>query len=238
MQVVSDNGNMTEQTVLALEEMLAASGARPGDRFAAEAELEKKLGVSRVVVREAVSRLRALGILQSRRGLGLIVSKPNPVALFGQVITGYATNAMDMVHLGELRYSLEIGAVELVAARATSEQLVRLSELAEEFAACGRPAPSSRVADDVEMDFHKTILESAHNPILADMHHVLAVFFLRSPREVERHFVDEANERTIWQHREIAAALRARHVERARALLGSHLAHLISKRPNVAQEQE
>jgi DNA-binding FadR family transcriptional regulator len=49
--------NRTARTVVILEQMIAASGLAPGEPFAVEAELEKKLGVSRAVVREAVSRL-------------------------------------------------------------------------------------------------------------------------------------------------------------------------------------
>ena len=73
-----DSLSLTEQAVVSLQEMIALSGARPGDRFGNEADLERKLGVSRVVVREAVSRLRALGMLESRQGLGLIIGKPDP----------------------------------------------------------------------------------------------------------------------------------------------------------------
>jgi DNA-binding FadR family transcriptional regulator len=215
-----------------LREIVAASGLEAGELFAVEAELEKELNVSRPVLREAVSRLRALGILRSRQGVGLIVAKPDPIALFEQAITGYAVDSVDLAQLGELRYSLEIGAVELVVKRATRAQLARLAELAEEFARSHAGEPSARMIDDVEMAFHCTILESTHNATLMRMHYVLAAFFVRSAKEVEGYAADQASERIVWDHRAIAHAFGQRSVERARALLSGHLESLIANGPS------
>ena len=223
-----DTFNLTEQTVASLQEMVAQSGLGPGEPFAVEADLEKKLNVSRVVLREAVSRLRALGILQSRQGVGLIVSKPDPVMLFEQAIAGYALDSVDIAQLAELRYCIEIGAVELAVTRAVEGQLARLTELAEELAECHAGRSSGRVINDVELDFHSTMLQATHSPMVMRMHRVLAVFFVRSVKETDLYPVDETTERSAWEHRVIAEAFRQRSVERARALLAGHLSALLS----------
>jgi len=87
--------NLTEQTVKNILEMIEKSSLREGDFFATESELEEKFQISRPVLREALSRIRALGFLESRKRKGLIVSKPDPINLFGtggrvcrQYITG------------------------------------------------------------------------------------------------------------------------------------------------------
>ena len=114
MTINRDNLNRTEQTLASLEKMIASSGLEPGEPFAVEAELEKKLNVSRAVVREAVSRLRALGILEGRQGVGLIIAKPDPVALFEQAIKSCTLDSMHLAHLisnqrGELNSQREKG---------------------------------------------------------------------------------------------------------------------------------
>jgi len=239
MMVKGDNCSLTEKTVALLQGMIASSGLAAGEPFAVEAELQKKLSVSRAILREAVSRLRALGILKSRQGLGLIIAKPDPVALFEQAITSYALDSVDLAQLGELRYSLEIGAVEVALKRATDVQLARLSELAEELVQCHAGRSPARSIDDIELDFHRTILESTHNMMLIRMHHVLAAFFARSAREIEGYRVDEATGRTVWEHCAIAEAFSQGNVERARALLSGHLGHLISnQRKKVESQQE
>jgi GntR family transcriptional regulator, transcriptional repressor for pyruvate dehydrogenase complex len=220
--------NLTEQTVSALAEMIACSGLSPGMPFAVEAALEKKLNVSRPVLREAVSRLRALGMLHSRQGVGLIVAKPDPVALFEQAIKSYALDSMDLAELGELRYALEIGGVELAVNRATPEQLARLAALAGELADCHAGKAPCRTVDDIELEFHGTILEATHNATLMRLHHVLDAFFRRMAEESAGYSAHQTTDETVWEHRAIAEAFGGRNVERARALLGGHLAHLIS----------
>jgi len=235
-----ETANLTEQTVTALAEMIASSGLAPGATFAVEAELGKRLNVSRPVLREAVSRLRALGMLHSRQGVGLIVAKPDPVALFEQAIKSYALDAVDLAELGELRYSLEIGAVELAVKHATPEQLARLAALAGELADCHAGKAPCRKVDDIELEFHGTILQATHNATLVRLHHVVAAFFRRMARERAGYCADQTSDRTVWEHCAIAEAFAERNVERARAMLGAHLAHLISnsnRAPNPIQEE-
>ncbi len=206
--------------------MLAAGGGRPGEVFAREADLEKKLGVSRSILREAVNRLRAVGLLDSRQGVGLIIGKPDPVALFGQAFDSGLMDAVDLADLAELRYTLEVGAVELVVRRATPGQLAKLEELAAEFSAVQRGEGGGRCVDDIELDFHRTYLEASHSPMLTRMHHVVASFFRRAAREMPGW--DPASDRsTAWDHRAIARGLRERNVERARAVLAGHLEGLL-----------
>ena len=190
-----DNLSLTEQTVASINEMILLSGVRPGDRFGNEADLERKLGVSRVVVREAVSRLRALGMLESRQGLGLIVGKPDPFGLLEQTLARHTLDSADLLALEELRYVLEVGAVELAVKRAAAAQVERLAALAEELAECCTGSPSARTVDDVEMDFHRTILEATHSAMLERMHPVLAVVFSRKEREVPNYSVTTTTER-------------------------------------------
>jgi GntR family transcriptional regulator, transcriptional repressor for pyruvate dehydrogenase complex len=224
MPATNENTSLTEQTVASLKEMIVLSGARPGDRFGNEADLERKLGVSRVVVREAVSRLRALGILESRQGLGLIIGKPDPFGLLEQTLTRHTLDSTDLAALEELRNTLEIGAVELAVKRATEAQVDRLVELAEELGEFRASSSSSRTADDVELDFHRTILEATHNTMLGQMYPVLAVVFSRRERELPGYPTKTTTEQTVWEHRMIARAFRERNVECARALLCMHLA--------------
>jgi len=210
--------------VVSLQEMIVSTGAKPGDRFGNEADLERKLGVSRVVIREAVSRLRALGILESRQGLGLTVGKPDPFGLLEQTLTRHTLDSADLAALEELRNALEIGAVELAVKRATKAQLDRLAELAEELAKFHASSSSPRTADDVELDFHRTILEATHNTMLGQMYPVLAVVFSRRERELPGYPTTTTTQRTVWEHRMIAQAFRERNVECARAMLCMHLA--------------
>ncbi len=190
----STHKNLTDQTATAIQNIILDSGLEPGEQFAKEADLEKQLNVSRVVLREALSRLRAIGVVESRQGVGLIVSKPDPAILFEQAIL-----------------------------RATDSQLTRLVELAEEFAVANAGKIKGRTLNDIEVEFHRTILEATHSRILMQMHSVLNIFFARAAEENPSYAADTTNEASVVEHREIAQAFYKRDVEQTRIALRSHL---------------
>ncbi len=232
--ITPETTTLTNATVNRLMELISGSGLKPGEPFAKEADLEKELKVSRPVLREAISRLRGLGILESRQCVGLIVSRPDPVELFGKAFQSWVVDSINLKELAEMRYSLEIGAVEIAALRATGEQLTRLDELAREFTQHLVSKSPARSLDDIEFDFHRTILEATHNSMLIRMHHIIAAYFLRSAREVTGWDVQGSDENSAWEHRAIAKALADRNAERARVILAGHLSPLISnKTPSI-----
>ncbi len=63
-----------------LREVIEKKGLQPGDRLPTEAELVASLEVSRPVLREAVSQLEALGLIQVKRGLGMFVGDRDSLA--------------------------------------------------------------------------------------------------------------------------------------------------------------
>ncbi len=222
------NQTLTEQTVELLRNRITSSGLSPGDTFATEAELAGEFKVSRSVLREAISRLRAVGLLESRQCVGLIVTRPDPVALFERAVQDGELDIIDLRQLGELRYTLEVGAVELAVRRADVGQLSRLAELAEEFAKTLTEKSPARSTDRVELDFHQSILQATGNVMLMRMHRVITTFFARNAEENEAWNAHGSDEQSAWEHRAIAQAFCERNVERARALLAGHLRGLLS----------
>jgi len=228
--MVSNSVSLTERTVTDLRRMIAASGLKPGEILGTEADLEKRLNVSRSVLREAISRLRGIGIVDSRQCVGLIITRPDPVGLFDQTLQTWAMDSLELQELSELRYVLEIGAVELACSRATDDQLTRLVELAEEFSEAASGNWNPRPIDDIELDFHRTILEASHNTMLTRMHYVLSAYFQRRAGEDADWPTNTCPEEVPWEHRAIAKAFKDRNVELSRALLSGHLASLLSSR--------
>ncbi len=222
--------NLTEQTVGRILEMIGERSLKEGEYFATESELEEKFRVSRPVLREAVSRIRALGFLESVKRKGLIVSKPDPIRLFELAFQYGVMNAIDIRELAELRYTIEIGAIEFAARRATETQLSALADLAEEFAATAHSDNPARGQDLIELDFHRTLLEASHNTMLIRMHNVLTVFFSRASNELPEWGTHQVKDKGLWEHLAIAEALARRNADQARAILSGHLEELINRR--------
>ena len=106
-----------------------------GDFFMTVDQVGDRYDVSRTIAREAVSQLRALGILKSRQRKGLLVGRPDPVALMERCMPFYgrAADGDAIKRLAELRYALETGAIELAINNAAQHQVEQLLQLADDL---------------------------------------------------------------------------------------------------------
>ncbi len=206
---------------------LVESGLREGDLFMTGDEVSSKYNVSRTIAREALSQLRALGLLKSRQRKGLLVARPDPVKLTAQWVPLYchASDPEAFRTLAQLRYALELGAVDLAVSYGSDEQVVNLAALAGEFETLAERDGHTRETDAVDLAFHKTILEMTCNPLIAGMHRVFSFYFHASTTFDPLRDASKA----IREHHMIADAMRRRDGETVRALLRSHLEHTIQR---------
>lgn len=122
-----------------------------------------------------------------------------------------------MAELARFRYVLEVGAIELAVKNATLQQIDRLVELADQIKAKATDRSTIKKQKELDITFHSLLLEMTGSELIAGMQRVLVDFFrtiaVRNPP-------DAANaERIGWEHTELAAAIRDRDVERARAMI-------------------
>src|SRR5881394_2146394 len=69
-----EGGNLAERVVGALAAQIRGGELRPGQKLPTEAQAVNRFGVSRTVVREALSRLQAAGLVETRHGVGTFVA--------------------------------------------------------------------------------------------------------------------------------------------------------------------
>jgi GntR family transcriptional repressor for pyruvate dehydrogenase complex len=186
-----------------------------GSFFMTEKQLAEQYAVSRTVVREAVSRLQALGMLEGRKRKGLLVRHPDPVRLLSHSLPSLVASPDDWREVALLRYALEVGAIELAIRQATQEQIDKLEEIVRDLEAALRADASSRQSVELDLQFHTHILAMTGSRLIAGMQQVLVQFFQIAPRDGEKANAD----RIIWEHRELFHAIRDRDVERARSML-------------------
>jgi DNA-binding FadR family transcriptional regulator len=209
---------------------------KPGDTIGTEGELATLLGVSRCAIREAVGRLRGLGLVGSRQCKGLVVAQADPAEVMRLVMPSYAVDGASFADLAEMRYCIEMGSVDIAIARQTEEEMAKLVRLGQEHAAADNPA----LADEIDIEFHKTILSATRNNLLESMHYVISSFFYRSQVEFPEWNLKQAT--PPQEHALLAAAFAERNVERARQLLSAHLSRYLkirgtNKPEAVAPEQ-
>jgi DNA-binding FadR family transcriptional regulator len=181
-----------------------------------EAQLAAEYGTSRTVTREAVSRLQALGILEGRKRKGLIVRCPDPLRLFQNSLPSLVTSPDDWRDLAQLRYAIEVGAIELAIRGATDEQIERLAQIEQELEQAVQEDIQSARTIELDVKFHSLILEMTGSRLIAGMQQVLVQFFQTMPRSI---LSSASAERICWEHRELLDAIRDRDIERARAMI-------------------
>lgn len=78
--------SLTHRLVDDLSARIRQGVLRPGDRVPTEPELVREFGVSRTVVREAMQRLQAAGLVETQHGVGTFVLAPAPAVIFGFLV--------------------------------------------------------------------------------------------------------------------------------------------------------
>lgn len=153
---------LAEEAVEALTASIRTGRLKPGDRLPTETEIMLQLGVSRTVVREAISRLQARGLAEIRRGIGTFVTQPSENPL--RIPTSAVDTAMDALSLLEVRIALEVEIAMLAAQRRTTEQLEGIRQALDTLVALEFDADAERQqAIDADYAFHLALAQATGN---------------------------------------------------------------------------
>jgi GntR family transcriptional repressor for pyruvate dehydrogenase complex len=209
---------------------------RPGDKLPTESAIMQAYGVSRTVVREALSKLQAGGLVETHHGVGTFVLQPRTGGVF-RLEPGDLATSVDVLAVLELRISLETESAGLAASRRTEEQLAVMREALDDFERNVTVAAGDAVAPDFR--FHLQIAQATGNPYFADIMQHLGTAIIPRTRisAIRNHDGGGAPylSRVNREHEEIYAAIARRDPESARAAMRIHLTNS-RERLRMAQE--
>ncbi len=196
----------------------------PGERLPTEPEVMAQQGVSRTVVREAMSRLQAAGMVETRHGVGTFVLPPAIEAPSLDLAT--ALTIRDVLAMLEVRISVETEAAALAAQRRTDEQLVLMRRTVEAF---DGSVAAGRSAIDEDFEFHLQIALATQNKYFEEFHRHIGTSTIPRARvaaaelsvEPTRDYLHRVNR----EHEYILAAITLQDAEGARAAMRMHLTH-------------
>ncbi len=212
---------LASQIAKRIHQRISRRKLQPGDALGTELGLAEEFGVSRNIVREAIGRLRALGIVRSRQRVGLVVGQTDPIRLFEQGLPLFLSGeSANLYELSKLRYALEIGAVNLAVQNASDKQIDRMAALADRMTEMVRQGKEEET-DPLEEQFHSLILEATGSQLLSRMHVVVSRYFSETSSRIFNYGL--INDRDASEHQRIAEAFRRRDAETVRGLLEHHL---------------
>jgi GntR family transcriptional regulator, galactonate operon transcriptional repressor len=195
-----------------------------GRRLPTEAELARKLGVSRSSLRESLRALASKGLVESRPRRGTTVRDKDSWDIFDpDVLRWMAQAAPDpafMISLLETRKIVEPAAARLAAMRASAEQILAIDRAFQGMAESLPHDPESCCQHDLA--FHESIFAAAGNPllhrfVLTIRSGLLASFRISSDAR-------ESYENSLIEHRAVAVAIRRRDPQAAEQAMHALLA--------------
>jgi len=144
-----------------------------GDEIPTEAELAKKYDVGRNAVREALSRLRMLGVIESRQRRGIIVSRPDITFNFNKVINPNVLSKETILELLGMRVFLEVGSASMVVNNVTDDDIAQLKKIV----AKEEEMDSIKLNIEMEKEFHSKIYAISQNKTMLDFLNVIIPVF-------------------------------------------------------------
>jgi DNA-binding FadR family transcriptional regulator len=226
--------NLAAGLVDALAARIRENRYPAGERLPSETAIVEEFGVSRTVVREAISKLQAAGLVETRHGIGTFVIGLGDAAPF-RVSPEQLATLQDVIAVLELRIAIETEAAALAAQRRSEDDLQRMRAALAAFAAA---VEEGRDAVGPDFQFHLEVARATQNPRFADI--VAALGTGAIPRARLSGDLGDRDEHQAYlrrvnvEHESILEAVAAGDGEAARAAMRTHLANSRERRRRAA----
>ena len=221
MPALRVGARLSEQLADALAVSIRDGQLSAGQKLPTEQALVERFGVSRTVVREALSRLKTLGLVESRQGSGAFVLASSKQALeqFSLEPDGSVDAVIQMV---EVRRALEAESAALAAARRTPQSVKHIKQA---LHALGKAVKAGGDGVQEDVAFHTAIAQASSNPFLLSTLAYLNRFLLDATRVTRANEATRADLETEVheEHSAIVAAIEAGDVALARQAGASHM---------------
>lgn len=212
-----------EQVAEALHEKVRSGVLKPGDKLDSVEMLAENFKVGRSAVREALSALRALGIIEMRQGEGTYVKQFEPNDLRFPLSIAMLMNSKDVMNLLEVRKIIEIGAAATAARKRTAENLIMMEKALEEMR---MEHGNEELGERSDLKFHLAVASSTQNTILVKLLTDISVLMGETMKETRRIWFfsrETTKEKLHEEHLAVYRAVFAQDVEGAKRAMGNHL---------------
>ncbi|MCZ8524105.1 MULTISPECIES: FadR/GntR family transcriptional regulator [Paenibacillus] len=209
-----------------IKERIVSGQLKPGDKLPSAKELSERYEVGRSTVREALSALKAMGLVEIHQGEGSYV-RSIEAGDVGLPEFDYLLMSRDTVmELLEARQALEISNAGLAAVKRTAEDIGKFEEVLLRMEACLGDEVGGERAD---IAFHVILAEATHNSILVRMIDSISSQMetaIRETRRLQMYGSPEVSRQLLQEHRAVYEAVRDQDPAAAREEMRKHLFHV------------
>jgi GntR family transcriptional regulator, transcriptional repressor for pyruvate dehydrogenase complex len=220
---------LVQEVVESLAASIRDGAILPGAKLPTESEIMTRFDVSRTVVREAISNLQALNLVETRHGVGTFALAPRAHETFQVGAVDFALVA-DVIALLELRISLETEAAGLAAQRRTEAHLQNMRQLLDAFNAAIFEESDAVPSD---FNFHLEIANATGNRHFSELMAYLGTMIIPRTRINTANAAPEGRQgylmRVQMEHESIFVAISSQDPEAARAAMRTHLTNSLHR---------
>jgi GntR family transcriptional regulator, transcriptional repressor for pyruvate dehydrogenase complex len=169
-----DNSSLVDKVETNLVELLQQRKLKVGDSIPKEIELAESLGVSRTVVREALLRLRMMGLIESKKKKGAVITSPDLFGIMSKSMNPHILDQETLRGIFEIRLVLEVGMADFIMERVTPQDIEELKEIV-----ASEPNASETLSFQIEHEikFHGKLYEITGNKTLKKFQKMLLPVF-------------------------------------------------------------
>lgn len=215
-----------EEIAEQIKDMIVGGDLKPGDKLPSTKELSERFQVGRSTVREALSALKAMGLVEIRQGEGSYVRsieyKDVELQQYGAVLMSRET----VLELIEVRKALEISNAALAAEKRSDEDLAKFEAVLQRM--------EEHIGDEEEgersdMAFHLVLAEATHNSIMVRLIESISSQMqtaIRETRRLQMYASRAVSSQLLQEHRAIYEAVKAGEPAGAQECMREHLYHV------------
>ncbi len=218
--------NHYEEIASQLRRLIADGKLNVGDALPSTKTMSEQFGVGRSTMREALSALKAMGLIEIRQGGGCKVIRREPADPATDELQSLRTNRETLIELLEARQALEVSNAAIAANKRTNEDLDAFEKLMLEME---RSVGDEAEGERTDVLFHRLLARTTHNKIMLRLFESIAVQLERAIRDVRRVEI-YANRAVAGQlyreHYALYEAIAAGDSELAAGRMREHLQHV------------
>lgn len=211
-----------EQVADSLIDMIKQGHLQPGDKLDSVEQLAEKFGVGRSAIREALSGLRSMGLVEMRQGEGTYINTFNPERFTLPVSTAFLMKKNDVKELYQVRKILECGTARYAATSYQEEDLKKMEEVLQEMADA---KGNDDLAERADTDFHLAIAQATQMDLLIHLMGSVSDLMTETIRETRKILLysEDRAEALYEEHARIYRAIKNRQADEAGDAMYDHL---------------
>ena len=212
--------SISDQVSMQIKQLILDKDWKPGERIPSETELAELFGVSRVSVREALLKLNAIGLLESRFFFFFYVREVGADIYLNAIIPAAFVSSNSLLELLEFRQVMEAKQAGLAARKAKPEDVARLEEIHKDMV---KNAGNLEAFSEADLRFHIELARITQNSLL-----VACMELIRDVlgENMQKLVAQRGYESGINDHRQILAAIRENDERRAIQVMDDHVADI------------